>query len=138
MNIEENKKLIERYPFLRPKNVWTGEVDEDYDYSYTLLDNLPDGWRKAFGAQLIEDLRVILEKGDYLHEYTIAQIKEKWGALRWYDFGIPTKVAEEYNEWEKKYVRLSEKTCIHCGLPSTHKTTGWIMPVCDACGEEYK
>ena len=28
------KALIERYPFLAPYNVFTGELDEDYDYSY--------------------------------------------------------------------------------------------------------
>ena len=35
---EQNKKLIERYPFLMPRNRWTGKVPEDYDYSYTELD----------------------------------------------------------------------------------------------------
>ena len=34
-----------------PRNRWTGEVPEDYDYSYTELDSMPDGWRKAFGEQ---------------------------------------------------------------------------------------
>ena len=29
-----NKELIERYPFLLPRNRWTGEIPEDYDYDY--------------------------------------------------------------------------------------------------------
>ncbi len=49
-NKESNQKLIERFPFLIPRNRWTGKVPEDYDYSYTELDSMPDGWRKAFGG----------------------------------------------------------------------------------------
>lgn len=39
----KNKKLVKKYPFLLPRNVWTGEVSEDYDYSYTQADALPSG-----------------------------------------------------------------------------------------------
>lgn len=49
MSKEYNKQLVEKYPFLLPRNRWTGKVQEDYDYSYTELDGMPDGWRKAFG-----------------------------------------------------------------------------------------
>lgn len=31
-NKESNQKLIERFPFLIPRNRWTGKVPEDYDY----------------------------------------------------------------------------------------------------------
>ena len=34
-DIEKNKELIKKYPFLLPRNVWTDKVPEDYDYSYT-------------------------------------------------------------------------------------------------------
>ena len=56
-NIQENKELIKRYPFLLPRNRWTGEVAEDYDYHYTELDGMPDGWRIAFGKQMCEEIR---------------------------------------------------------------------------------
>ena len=39
-NKESNQKLIERFPFLIPRNRWTGKVPEDYDYSYTELDSM--------------------------------------------------------------------------------------------------
>lgn len=52
-NKESNQELIERFPFLIPRNRWTGKVPEDYDYSYTELDSMPDGWRKAFGEQML-------------------------------------------------------------------------------------
>ena len=53
-NKESNQKLIERFPFLIPRNRWTGKVPEDYDYSYTELDSMPDGWRKALGSKCVK------------------------------------------------------------------------------------
>ena len=41
--IKENKKLVKEFPFLLPRNVWTGEIISDYDYSFTELDSMPDG-----------------------------------------------------------------------------------------------
>ena len=138
--IKENKKLVERYPFLLPRNRWTGKVSEDYDYHYTELDAMPDGWRKAFGVQMCEDIREELIKADYLDKYRITDIKEKYGSLRWYDFGGTEKMMREIIP---KYTRLSKYTCIHCGKPATKISLGWISPWCDDCaaainGEDYQ
>ena len=116
-NKESNQKLIERFPFLIPRNRWTGKVPEDYDYSYTELDSMPDGWRKAFGEQMCEDIREALVHAEYLNQYRISQIKEKYGTR---DI-IP------------KDERLSARTCIRCGNPATKASTGWISPYCDTC-----
>ena len=40
---EYNKALLEKYPWLSPNNVWTGELSEDYDYEYTRADSIPRG-----------------------------------------------------------------------------------------------
>ena len=103
LNIESNHKLIERFPFLIPRNRWTGKVPEDYDYSYTELDSMPDGWRK---------------------------IKEKYGTLCWYDFGCTERMLRDIIP---KYEHLSARTCIRCGNPATKVSTGWISPYCDTC-----
>ena len=87
-NKESNQKLIERFPFLMPRNRWTGAVPEDYDYSYTELDSMPNGWRKAFGKQMCEDIREELIRAEYLDQYRITQIKEKYGTLCWYDLAV--------------------------------------------------
>lgn len=129
---EVNKKLIERYPFLLPRNRWTDEAQEDFDYSYTELDAMPDGWRKAFGEQMCEEIREELVRVGYLEKYRIAQIKEKFGSLRWYDFGGTERMLHEIIP---KYARLSKRTCIMCGEPATQRSTGWISPYCDACAE---
>ena len=129
-NKESNQKLIERFPFLIPRNRWTGKVPEDYDYSYTELDSMPDGWRKAFGEQMCEDIREELVCAEYLDQYRITQIKEKYGTLCWYDFGGTERMLRDIIP---KYEHLSARTCIRCGNPATKVSIGWISPYCDTC-----
>lgn len=128
---EYNKQLIEKYPFLMPYNVWTGKPIEDYDYEYTWLDDMPDGWRNAFGLQMCEEIKqALLEEGGakLLSEYRIVQIKEKYGYLHWYSW-----TTKKVQDIIRKYEELSARTCIQCGKPATKITTGWIAPYCDDC-----
>ena len=133
--IQKNKALIERYPFLLPRNRWTGEVSKDYDYHYTELDAMPEGWRIAFGEQMCEEIREELIRVDYLDKYRISQIKEKYGSLCWYDFGATEKILREIIP---KYSKLSQRTCIRCGQPATKISLGWISPWCDRCADRLK
>ncbi len=133
--IEVNKKLIEQYPFLLPHNRQTDEVDKDYNYSYTELDSMPIGWRKAFGIDICNEIKRALEKDTrLLSEYRITQIKEKYGTLRWYS-NFTTK---ELSEVIDKYERLSSHTCIVCGKEATKISTGWISPYCDSCASKLE
>lgn len=59
---EYNRRLTEKYPFLIPRNRWTDVISKDYDYTYTELDAMPDGWRWAFGEQMCEEIRNALLK----------------------------------------------------------------------------
>ena len=129
-----NKNLCEKYPFLVPRNRFSGEVVENYDYSYTELDEMPDGWRKAFGEQICEEIQRELNKlpdKDRL-SYRILQIKEKFGYLRWYTnwstIGLDNII--------RKYEQISERTCIKCGAAATKISNGWISPWCDECAKE--
>ena len=61
-----NRELIERYPFLMPRNCWTGKIPEEFNYSYTELDAMPDGWRKAFGERMCEEIREALVEDNCL------------------------------------------------------------------------
>ncbi len=132
---ERNKQLIEQYPFLMPYNIWTGKPLEDYNYEYTWLDEMPDGWRNAFGLQMCEEIKQALLKDGgekLLNEYKIDQIKEKFGYLRWYDSWATPKVQDIIS----KYETLSARTCIGCGKPATKISRGWICPWCDSCASE--
>ena len=147
-----NKELCEKYPFLIPHNRWSrkriteaqdggywpGSPEEvpEYDWEYTELDDMPDGWRIAFGEQLCEDLkRELLAAGGQkaLEDYMVVQIKEKYGYLRWYDNGCTERW---YREILPKYEALSERTCLHCGKPAKFISAGWISPWCEDCAKE--
>ena len=131
---EQNKKLCERYPFLIPWNRYSGELltgDHDFDWSYTELDDMPDGWRKAFGAEMCEEIRDELVRVDDLNRWRIFQLKEKYGSMRLYDNGYKTN--SKIPDIISKYEQISERTCIVCGKPATRITMGWICPYCDDC-----
>lgn len=150
---EENKALCEKYPFLIPRNrfsgmriteaqdggYWPGTPEEvpEYDYEYTELDEMPDGWRIAFGEQMCEEIKQeLLRAGGekLLNEYMIVQIKEKYGGLRFYDNGF----TKEGFDIIAKYERLSERTCICCGKPATKISKGWVSPFCDDCVDKQR
>lgn len=140
---QKNKKLCEHYPFLIPRHIWTDKVmwevsklDWRYTvpYSYTLLDTMPKGWREAFGEQMCEEIREALIKENYLYEYRVVQIKEKYGQLRWYDNGAPSEVYDIID----KYTKISECTCICCGRPATKISIGWISPYCNNCAKQLE
>ena len=133
MTQEEIKKLIERYPFLMPRNVWTGEVPKDYDYTYIRgIDEIPRGWKKVF-LQMCEDIRQPLIDADYLEEFMFSQIKEKWNRLECYHFGAPEKVCDILN----KYSVMSSYICTRCGKPAIYETQGYIESFCDDCWNEF-
>ena len=128
--IEENKKLCKRYPFLIVRNVWTDKILDDYDYSWTRLDEVEDGWKDLF-LRMCEEIREPLIKTNYLNNFRFSQIKEKWGRLCVYNFGAPKEVYDIIN----KYEILSAHTCIRCGTLATKISQSWICPYCDACAK---
>lgn len=130
----KNWILINKYPFLMPKywncDTMQYEVDEDYDYIFTKLDEMPDGWKKAFGEMICEEIYNALVECDGLDVYRIEQIKEKFGQLRWYSFPYYEKVERIID----KYSVLSENICIICGKPDVPMThNGWSSPYCKKC-----
>ena len=106
--------------------------------SYTELDAMDSGWRKAFGIQMCKEIKQELKKHKFLYKYRIIQIKEKFGYLHWYDGG--TLKDSKIYDIIRKYEQISAKTCVVCGKPATKMSTGWISPYCDDCvvpGRKY-
>lgn len=104
---------------------------------YTELDNMPNGWRRAFGIQMCKEIkRALLDEGgrEKLKKYRINDIKEKWGALAWYD----SNGCEEVTRICEKYEYISYRTCIKCGRTADYVTSGWITPYCRKCIQEKK
>lgn len=131
-DVELNKAMINYFPFLLPRNVWTDEVSDDYDYTCNNFCCMPDGWVMAFGYELLCELREALIEADFLHKYRVTQIKEKFGSLRWYDFGATDKVYEII----RKYSDISIKVCIKCGKPAKYESVGWITYLCEDCAKQ--
>ena len=130
---DHNRYLCTKYPWLTPRNRWSDEIVENFDFSWTELDEMPNGWRKAFGEQMCEEIEKVLEEYNYQDKFRVLQIKEKYGYLHFYYGGLPEGVYEKISNIVRKYEDLSEKTCIECGKPATCYTTGWISPYCDDC-----
>lgn len=135
---KKNKELVERFPFLAFKE-YDFDTDsyylpDDYDYSTTWLDYIPEGWVKAFGEQMCEELKEALEEYNYVDDYIIVQAKEKYNQLRIYDNGIP----KGCRAWDviDKYSNIAERTCVKCGKPATKVSMGWISSWCDDCAKE--
>jgi hypothetical protein len=72
------------------------------------------------------------KKSEVVPQVTVAQIKEKFGGLRFYYSGGDDTI--------DGMVRMAEawagNTCEDCGAPATKQTTGWIKNVCDKHFEE--
>lgn len=130
MGCIENKKLIKDYPWLLPRNRWTDKVVEDYDYSYTELDDLPKGW-KDLAINLCKEIKPILEKINYVNDFRIAQWKEKYGSLQLYYNAIPTTIIDELEDIISKYEKLSKEKCVVCGEKGEIDYNAyWLEPLC--------
>lgn len=131
MTKEEVKKLVERYPYLLPYNVWTGNVPEDYDYSYIFPLEIPDGWMKLF-LQMCEDIRQPLIDANYLDKFRFTQVKEKYNELRCYHCGAPQSVIDIID----KYEQMARYICTRCGKPATYETQGYFESFCEDCWKD--
>lgn len=132
MTQEEIKKLVERYPYLLPRNVFTGELSKDYDYTYIRgIGEIPVGWNKLF-LQMCEDIRQPLIDANYIDKFMFSQIKEKYNCMQCYNFGAPEEVHDIIN----KYSIMASYVCTCCGKPATYETQGYIESFCDDCWKD--
>ena len=127
----KNKKICKKYPWLIPRNVYTGEIYWDHKYDFTELDAMPKGWRKAFGDIWCEEIDQALRKDNYRDKFQIEQMKEKFGELRCYVNGYPPNVKDVINAFEV----ISRHVCISCGKLDAHVIDdyGWYLPLCEKC-----
>lgn len=133
MDCQKNKELIERYPFLLPRNVFTDRLDPDYDYSYIRgIGEIPTGWEKLF-LQMCEDLKRQLVKDDFLNDFRFTQIKEKYNRLECYHNGCSKSVQRILD----KYEHLAMHICTVCGKPATVETCGYVASYCNDCYRKY-
>ena len=124
----ENKKLIEQYPFLLHQHNLSGTYSIGFES--TVLDDMPVGWRAAFGEDLCKEIMEELVRSNCVDSYQVLQIKEKYGELRWYSQGGTERI---HRAIVPKYEKLSRRICIQCGQPATLVSQSWIAPWCNTC-----
>lgn len=128
-----------KYPFLRVSNnsVYPWLTEED-----SWADEIPIGWRDSFFESMCDDLIAAL--GNYINEFEIIQLKEKYGSMRlywnWKDENTFTEeqihnLTNTIRDVISKYEAISYHTCVRCGKPSTGYTKSWILPICDKCNQ---
>lgn len=129
---EARKALIDRFPYLQPRNFFTDKVPEDFDFQYIRGEyEIPDGWLPLF-LQACEDIYEPLKRDNCLDKFRFSQIKEKYGSMRIYTFGAP----QEVHNILGKYEFLSQQVCCRCGKSAAAMTRGWICPYCSVHLEE--
>ena len=124
-----NKKLITKYPWLATRD-WKTGLPEDNRYRYiSLWDEIPEGWIRAFGEQMCDEIEAALEEDNIQNDVYVEQAKEKYGQLRIYMSGN-TKSLNIIDI----YSRISENVCCNCGRPHVPMMNfSWISPYCKNC-----
>jgi hypothetical protein len=87
-----------------------------------------DGWFELL-RELCFGIHAELDKANY-PEFTIDQVKEKFGTLRFYYSGYHS---EEIDNLIHKAEACSALTCEHCGRPGKLSNDGWVKVRCQEC-----
>lgn len=127
---EENKKIIDEYPFLR--NMYWDRYSQEYKYDYdsTILDEVPEGWADLMLC-MAEDIKPLLEESGQIDDFFAEQAKEKFGELRFYH---NCECPDEVGRIIEDYSALSRNVCYACGKPDVPQIyDGWIEPWCREC-----
>jgi hypothetical protein len=108
-----------------------------------VLRRIPDGWGRWIDCDagwyaILVDLDAKLSRLD--PDYTVLQIKEKFGTLRFY---CTTQAADNdarvrFDELVHRAERESAATCERCGRPGVLSSTrgGWYKTLCGRCADE--
>jgi len=82
---------------------------------------------------------IVENPDDPLLHFSILQIKEKFGGLRFYWGGEVSDKCRSYIRGATNLAELlSYKVCEDCGAPGTTGGTSWIETRCDGCREADK
>lgn len=132
MTRDEIIKLVERYPYLLPRNVFTDKLPDDYAYDRILHMEIPKGWNRLF-LQMCEDIRQPLINAKCIDSFRFTQIKEKYNRMECYHLGAPREVFDIL----EMYSAMAKYVCTRCGQPATCITQGYLASYCKDCRRVY-
>lgn len=129
MKAELEKELVEKYP----------KIFRDYhgDYQQTCMAwgcDCQDGWSWLID-NLCGSIQGYIDCNPHLNicQVTAAQIKEKYGTLRFYFSGGDNYIGGMVSLAES----MSGSICEVCGQPGKLYNKGWVTVRCDVCREKY-
>jgi len=128
MSPDLEKKFLSRWPKWFEKHHSLDPNPKGPFYPIWFGIECGDGWFDILW-KLCEAIEPLVREG-----FTIDQIKEKFGGLRFYVDGATDEVYELISKTEE----LSYKTCEGCGKPGKPNAGGWIITLCDECRKKHE
>lgn len=130
MNHEEYQKKIKEfydsYPLCFPKPPYCGF-------------SCGEGWFGPLKNLCDQIESILIELPEEERRFQVAQVKEKFGGLRFYTDGPKNKEAyDKIQELIKVAERECAVLCEDCGSFGTRRNEGWIKMRCDDCEKEYQ
>ena len=119
-------KLIRYPPYL---------VNQDgtpYDFTY----DVGKGWGGILTNAFKQIAETFDKTGADFSEFSVLQIKEKFGELRIYTGALDAAVADQVYKIIDDAEIESGRTCEWCGKPGKARGGGWIKTLCDNCNKK--
>ena len=93
-----------------------------------------DGWYDLLDKLCTEIEKHLDKNPESKDDFSISQIKDKFGGLRFYHNGGDEETERLIDNAEKK----SYKICESCGLPAKqYSPYGWVVTLCKECKNKY-
>ena len=133
MNEVLDKQLCEKYPLLfkdRHADMRTTAMCWGFEHGdgwYAIVDSLCATIQYHVDSLRYQHREMSQEAFDEEHQVVAAQVKEKFGGLRFYVDGGDDWVYGAISMAES----MSYKTCEVCGAPGVTRGTGWVQTTCD-------
>lgn len=140
MRDELDNLLVQKYPkIFRDRNKSMQETCMCWGFSHG------DGWFEILEAACSniqhhvdwkrrQHLELSDEEFDEQHQVIAAQVKEKFGGLRFY--------VDNCDDYVRGVIAMAEsmsyRTCEGCGNHGVKRTSGWIRTLCDTCHADSK
>ena len=119
---------------LRKKYKWLEKNMSD-KHPYPMFGfEVGDGWYALLDDLCFEIDRIFTGDPDLEKNFYVAQIKEKFGGLRFYIYGGNDEIDARISEAEDK----SYKICEDCGKKGKVNNTGWRTTLCSKCRKDSK
>jgi hypothetical protein len=136
-DLDFTEKLHNDFPLMYSEHcsVWVDKGWEPIVYKLSFcIQNYIDQWNSRRQWLLDNNIETTETVGPVVEQVIVAQVKEKFGGLRfYYDYGddFIAGLVEMAEIW-------AENTCEVCGAKGHQRNLSWVRTLCDEHYEEHK